>query len=230
MPLFWTLARNLAERISQFVYILLTTPRCLSEYHRFVSDNRNKISDEQLIANFQAGTGPSDTRELFDEVFLRYNRRVTAWCFRFTRDHELSLDLAQEIFLKAYRRFHTFRSDSKLSTWLYSITRNHCIDAVNKRSSELVDSVDVSTLRMVDSGAVNAEKAYARRQEQDRGLTMVYSTLNPLETRVMLLHYAHEVPIQKVTSILDLKNASGAKAYIVSARRKLAAAVQAQCA
>jgi len=45
------------------------------------------------------------------------------------------------------------------------------------------------------------------------------------EARVMTLHYAEELPLDAVTQLLKLDNASGAKAYIVSAKRKLARAV-----
>jgi len=189
------------------------------------------LNDEQLISQYHAGDGPADERSLFNEIFERYHRRVAAWCYRITRDRELALDLAQEVFIKAFRRFHTFRSDSKLSTWLYSITRNHCVDAVNKRAMELVDPVDITTIRMVDKSAMNAEAVYGRKQEQHQRMRVVAGSLNPTEARVMALHYGHDVPINEVTSLLSLHNASGAKAYIVSARRKLAPVVRAfKCA
>ncbi len=59
--------------------------------------------------------------------------------------------------------------------------------------------------------------------ERLRGL--VRETLTETEARVMTLHYAEEVPLDAVTRMLQLENASGAKAYIVSAKRKLARAV-----
>ena len=65
--------------------------------------------------------------ELFSEIFRRYHTRVTAWCFRLTRNRARALDLAQEVFFKAYRHRHGFRGDSRFSTWLYAITRNHCL-------------------------------------------------------------------------------------------------------
>jgi RNA polymerase sigma-70 factor (ECF subfamily) len=179
------------------------------------------MSDDQLIEEYQSEEGILDVRELFDEIFERYHTLIAAWCYRFTHDRELALDLTQEILIKAYRRFHTFRSDAKLSTWLYSITRNHCIDAVNKRSAELIDSVDLASLRVADPLGSNAEDTLGRKQEEQRLLTIVASSLSATEARVMRLHYGDGVPINEVTSMLDLKNASGAKAYIVSARRKL---------
>ena len=41
----------------------------------------------------------------------------------------------------------------------------------------------------------------------------------------MTLHYAEEMPLDAITRLLSLKNSSGAKAYIVSAKRKLSSAV-----
>jgi hypothetical protein len=44
--------------------------------------------------------------------------------------------------------------------------------------------------------------------------------------RVMALHYGHEVPLAAITRQLSLDNPSGAKAYIVNARRKLQAVIR----
>jgi hypothetical protein len=49
--------------------------------------------------------------------------------------------------------------------------------------------------------------------------------LDETERRVMTLHYVDEMPLQVVTRLLGLKNVSGAKTYVVSARRKLKTAV-----
>jgi len=54
---------------------------------------------------------------------------------------------------------------------------------------------------------------------------LVRDSLSETEARVMTLHYAEELPLDAVTRLLKLDNASGAKAYIVSAKRKLARAV-----
>jgi len=50
--------------------------------------------------------------------------------------------------------------------------------------------------------------------------------LNETEKRVMTLHYGHEMQLDAITAALGLTNASGAKAYIVSARRKLNIAIK----
>ena len=51
-------------------------------------------------------------------------------------------------------------------------------------------------------------------------------SLDETEAQVVNLHYYQEVPLDAITRLLDLSNPSGAKAYVVSARRKLSAAAQ----
>jgi hypothetical protein len=54
------------------------------------------------------------------------------------------------------------------------------------------------------------------------------STLSEVETQVMTLHYGEELSLDAVTRALNLNNASGAKAYVVSAKRKLARAMESE--
>jgi hypothetical protein len=55
---------------------------------------------------------------------------------------------------------------------------------------------------------------------------LINETLEETEKQVFTLHYAEEVPLDVITRMLKLENASGAKAYLVSAKRKLDRAVK----
>jgi RNA polymerase sigma-70 factor (ECF subfamily) len=60
-------------------------------------------------------------REAFDRLVLRYQRDVYRLCYRYVNSHEDANDLAQEVFLKAWRAIGRFRGDSSFRTWLYRI-------------------------------------------------------------------------------------------------------------
>jgi len=62
-------------------------------------------------------------------------------------------------------------------------------------------------------------------QSRRRSWRFILETLDETEARVMMLHYGQEIPLHAVRRMLGLTNKSGAKAYIVGARRKLAAAM-----
>lgn len=162
---------------------------------------------------------------MFSELFRRYHTRVVSWCLRFTRNRCRALDLAQEVFFRAYRHRAGFRGDSRFSTWLYAITRNHCLSSVS-RIADPVDIGEAVPIRLRDSSTVPADLALERRQRHEEMWRVIGKTLSATEARVMALHYGYEVPLAAITRDLELTNPSGAKAYVVNARRKLNRVIQ----
>jgi RNA polymerase sigma-70 factor (ECF subfamily) len=61
-------------------------------------------------------------------LFERHHGRIFAFCLRMTGSRQASEDLVQEVFLRALKYRKTFRGDSKLLPWLYSLARNVCYD------------------------------------------------------------------------------------------------------
>jgi len=59
-----------------------------------------------------------------------YKNKVASTCYSYTGDREAALDLAQEVFLEVYRSISNFRSEAKLSTWIYRISVNKSLNWV----------------------------------------------------------------------------------------------------
>jgi RNA polymerase sigma-70 factor, ECF subfamily len=180
------------------------------------------LTDEQLIA--EALRDPDAAPKLLDELFSRHYARVALWCLRLTGDRERAADLTQDIFLKARNALQGFQGEAKFTTWLYSICRNHCFnDWRTRRNPAESLPPDEWDRWMSDSpdhdARIDRERRFATAQEW-------LARLEPLERKVFTLHYAEEVPLDSITRLLTLTNASGAKAYIVSARRKLSESVR----
>ena len=74
--------------------------------------------------------------------------------------------------------------------------------------------------------AEDISAALERREAVEIMQSLMRDSLDQTESRVMTLHYVHELPLDAVTRMLGLSNQSGAKAYVVSARRKLARAFE----
>jgi RNA polymerase sigma-70 factor (ECF subfamily) len=64
----------------------------------------------------------------FIVLMRRHESKVRALAFRVLRDPDLVADAVQETALRAFRSLHTFRDDAALSTWLYRVTYNVCLD------------------------------------------------------------------------------------------------------
>jgi RNA polymerase sigma-70 factor, ECF subfamily len=144
-----------------------------------------------------------------------------------TGDKQTAADLGQEVFLKAYRHMDSFRGDSKFTTWLYSIARNHCSNARVARQARREETVEPFLLDMTSEKGPGPEARLERQEREDSLRSLIRESLDPLEAQVMSLHYGEELRLDSISRLLGLTNASGAKAYIVSARRKLTRAISA---
>lgn len=183
------------------------------------------VNDEQLLILLQSAAQQERVDELFGEFYRRFRVRVAAWCSRLVNDSERGLDLSQEVFLRAYRYRHTFRGDARVSTWLYAISRNHCLNAVRRLESDPLGKSEAFPPEFVD--AYEDVHAGAERAERFQHMwRIIEQTLTSTEKRVMALHYGHELTLATITRELMLSNPSGAKAYIVNARRKLKRVLQ----
>jgi RNA polymerase sigma-70 factor (ECF subfamily) len=178
-------------------------------------------ADELLLTAYREAT-PHEKRAAANRLFENYYERVGRWCYRFTGDRESAADLAQEVFLKAHRSLDSFRGTSQFGTWLYSIARNEAINR-SKKPQAMESEEALIALPALDPSPehVASEKSTARRLHQ-----FLQTTLEETERTVFTLHYGEDLPLDAITRLLQLENSSGAKAYIVSAKRKLARAVE----
>jgi RNA polymerase sigma-70 factor (ECF subfamily) len=68
----------------------------------------------------------------FEELVRLYERRVYTWAFRVIGNEHDAMDISQEVFLRLFRTISSFRGNSAFSTWLFRLTRNICLDQLNK--------------------------------------------------------------------------------------------------
>ena len=86
-------------------------------------------TDEALIARVQRGE-----KAAFDVLVLRYQHRIVKLVGRYVRNPADALDVAQEVFIKAYRALGNFRGESAFYTWLYRIAINTAKNHLAARS------------------------------------------------------------------------------------------------
>lgn len=95
------------------------------------ADRHPPDEDHALVAHAQAG----DTRA-FEALVRRHQRWVFTLALRMIGDAAEAEDLAQDVFLKAYRGLAGFRGTARFSTWLYSIASHHCLNALEARGRQ----------------------------------------------------------------------------------------------
>jgi len=138
-----------------------------------------------------------------------------------TGDVDSAADLAQDVFLKAFQHMNSFRGDCKFSTWLYSIARNRCVDEMRSRAARPDETTGLVLDQLADSSQEQVPRTLERNESARALRQLIQDELDETEAKVMTLHYVDELPLDSITRLLGLENPSGAKAFVVSARRKL---------
>jgi RNA polymerase sigma-70 factor (ECF subfamily) len=135
-------------------------------------------------------------REAFDGLVLRYQRDVYRLCFRYVNNHEDANDLAQEVFLKAWRAIGRFRGDSSVSTWLYRIAVNACL---NFRSSRRPLSVELP--EEIPDPARGAA-ADVEAEDAARRVRAAVSRLPDRQRATLILKVFHDLKHEEVAAAL----------------------------
>jgi RNA polymerase sigma-70 factor (ECF subfamily) len=174
-------------------------------------------TDEQLVSWIVNNSSEG----FYSELFTRYKKKVYLWCYRYTNNDDDAIDLTQEIFIKVFENVHKFAGLSSFSSWVYSITRNHCLGHLSKRDSkvwkdvmQLKEEILYKTYRRNETDAVEiANDLYDI-------LNIAKGYMKEDELYAFILHYKEGLSVKEVTKVLGCENISGARTLIQNARRK----------
>lgn len=142
------------------------------------------------MAAFVAGNDAA-----FDELVLRYRRRVFGICLRYFRDAGDAEDAAQDAFISLYRRASTYSGTAAFSTWMYRVATNACNDVARKRARRPVAGGDVERL----SETASTDDLLANR-ELGVELESALATLSPEYREVIVLHDVVGLPYEEIAA------------------------------
>ena len=151
------------------------------------------LEDAALVAQTVAGC-----REAFDVIVERHRRTVYSVCYRFTGNHEDASDLAQDVFVRAWRGLGRFKGQSAFTTWLYRIAVNVCL---NRVSAKTVTLEPLQSDRFVDT---HAEDPGAGLLELERAAAVRHAiaTLPRKQRATLILRAYHELSHKQIAEIL----------------------------
>ena len=160
---------------------------------RAAAADLQSADDQALVAAFLSGR-----REAFDLIVVRYRRPVYQLCYRFTGNHEDASDLAQDVFVKAFKGLARFKGESALGTWLHRIGVNAALNraAVKRPVTEPIEPdlhVDRSVRDPLD-GLARAEDA-ARVRSAIRQLP-------PKQQATLILRVYHDLSHDEIARTL----------------------------
>jgi len=185
------------------------------------ADDR-KQRDEALLLRIRGRSQNRDARDAAAELLLHYRGSIYQWCYRYVRNHDRALDLAQEVILETYQALPGFHGRASFSSWLFAITRNRCVSALRRSSRARPVECDLELLADARDGP---DRELERREERERILSAIREVLAPHEQEALCLRVFDGLPVDAITEVLGLDTASGARSVLQNARRKLRAAL-----
>ncbi len=145
------------------------------------SISTSELSDKEVINLYLEHRSTT----YFTLLYIRYSDKVYNKCLGMLKDEALAQDITQEIFLKIYLNLSNFSHKSSFSTWLYSITYNHCIDYIRRKKKEQkffafsLDSYhellpdDSHDFRLEESVLLAVDKALSEISSKDKAIILM---------------------------------------------------------
>jgi len=170
------------------------------------------LSDDEIISRIRN----DDASRYFELLYHRYHPVVTDKCYSFVKDRQVAEELAEDIFSKVFEKLPSFKSLSSFSSWLYSVTYNHCIDFLREKRKlhypnwnsenalpEIIDETDEI------SEDINYEN-----------LEVILELIHPEEKALLLMKYKDDLSMKDIGKALRISE-DAAKMRLKRARARV---------
>lgn len=120
--------------------------------------------------------------ETFEKIIDLYKQKVFNYCLRMTNNYYIAEDLAQDVFIKVYQRITTYDwSKSSLSTWIYVISRNTCLNYLRDTKIEVHGEIELQ----LSGNNLTPEDLILKEEERQRLLAALNSL--PVQDRELII-------------------------------------------
>jgi RNA polymerase sigma-70 factor, ECF subfamily len=178
----WTAARDLG----------ITVPDRVSD------DQAGQVEYERadeaaLVRAFVAGH-----REAFDEIVVRHRRTVYQLCYRFACNHEDAADLAQDVFVRAFKGLARFKGEATLATWLHRVAVNVCL---NRAATKRPAADPIEEAPPIESRTESPLQAVLRT-ERAAEVRRAIEKLPPKQRATLILRVYQELSHEEIARVL----------------------------
>jgi RNA polymerase sigma factor (sigma-70 family) len=169
-------------------------------------------SDIQLINSYKVGDNQS-----MGILYQRYSKKVYYKCFSFLKNEDDAFDVSQDILLKSFEKIHSFKGGSSFSTWLYSITTNHCLEYLRKKNKTSFSSFN-EHWDIADEIIDNTESILINQKEE--AIINIIQKMPQMDKELLLMKYENNASVRELQQQFTL-SASAVKMRLMRARQKV---------
>ena len=156
------------------------------------------IGDAECVRRVQQGDTDS-----FEILVRRHERTIFNLIYRLLGDYDEAAEVAQEVFLSAYKSIGQFRGDANFSTWLYRIGLNHASSRRKSLNNAQQRHVPFDGTEVIADRATDPARSFESKEIQQR-VQQALNSLAPDDARIILLRDLQDVPYEDVAEMLDI--------------------------
>lgn len=179
------------------------------------------MTTQELVEKCAAGDA-----QAFDFLVKHYQSKIINIAYGMLQDKEDAYDVAQEVFLKLYRKIGSFAGEASLDTWIHRVTVNASLDALRKRGRRVqtvplaVQSEDEQAVELPLADDSAAPEKVVLQNERRRMLLDAIERLSPKYRSVLVLREFEDLDYEQIASALDI-SVGTVKSRLNRAREKL---------
>ena len=174
-------------------------------------DDLSALPDHEIMALLR-NAAPQVLMDGFEVLVARYKNSIVSFLFRFVGDFRTAEDLAQETFLRVFKKLNDYNNAAKFSTWLYTIASNLAKDEFKRRSRHPARSLDWrgggdTTRNIPQVKADTTDSVPDVRLEHDEVRQNVKKALDLLEEHdreILLLKDVQGLSYEEISQVLEL--------------------------
>ena len=155
----------------------------------------------------------------FRELVSTYREMIVSTCYGFLRNQQDAEDVAQEVFIQVYRSISSFRGESKLTTWMYRIAVNRCLNRLRSTKSQFLVSIDEV---FEASGPSDTRSPFHSLENKERGefLQRAINKLPENQRTAFVLSKYEGLANKKIAEIMEM-SLSAIEALLNRAKKNL---------
>lgn len=161
---------------------------------------KEEIPDTEIISRVLGGE-----TDAFAELVKRYQHYVFTLALRFTHHREDAEEVAQDIFVKAYRSLSDFRGTAKFSTWLYTIVYTTSITFLRKKRLSTTSIDDEGTFIELENQDSGFKANLVEQKSRTASLNKAINMLSADDAQIITLFYKAEQSLEEIGRILGLE-------------------------
>ncbi|HTE12549.1 MAG TPA: sigma-70 family RNA polymerase sigma factor [Chitinophagaceae bacterium] len=172
--------------------------------------NHHNLPDRDLIEKVLAGDAGA-----FGLIIKNTEALVAQVIYKMISNKEDRKDIAQEVYMKAYKNLPGFRFESKLSTWIARIAYNTCLNQLEKKKLLLLDDIELPEKLVNHTAALELDM-----KERSVIISAAIEKLPPILKTLITLYHNENLSYAEIQQITELPEGT-IKSYLFRARKAL---------